>query len=114
MSLYTVDCLIVGASYFSGNAWYNESNIWYDGQMHISCPQRRCPQTARRDIFPGKNKSRSQGEGTIKGTCLDVYEVPQWLKSIIERNKTIESLLYYSNNVGSDFILHSQHLPYPR
>lgn len=23
----------------SGNAWYHESNIWYDGEMHLSCSQ---------------------------------------------------------------------------
>lgn len=49
-----------GALCFSGNARHNESNIWHDGQMHISCPQRRCSQTTRGNVFPGRNANKSQ------------------------------------------------------
>lgn len=39
----------------SGNAWYHESNIRYDGEMHLSCSQRRRTETTRGNIFPGRS-----------------------------------------------------------
>lgn len=36
--------------------------------MHISCPQRRCPQTTRRDIFPGRNRNREGAQLAVHNT----------------------------------------------
>lgn len=74
----------------SGNAGHNESNIWHDGEMHISCPQGRRSPTACGDIFPGGNE-RYEGRWEGRQQWIDFLILTKHLDGNKKGKKNVDS-----------------------